>query len=115
MSRRVVMRLSKWSQDIETVEKFFAQAKELGAGPRARMNYAVAADGTPCFYIELPEKAAEALEKRQRPKQPTKAQQAVKEQLEARQNAVRAGKPVPGHVAPVAQNGKVIRLRKKKR
>lgn len=114
MSRRVVMRLSKWSQDIETVEKFLAQAKELGAGPKARLNYAVDANGVPCFYVELPEKAAEALEKRQRPRQPTKAQQAVREQLEARQKAVKAGKPVSGHVPPVAKNGKVIRLKKKK-
>lgn len=109
------MRLSQWAQNIDTVEQFIAQAKELGAGPRAKMHYAMDANGQPCFYVELPEKAAEALEKRQQPKQPTKAQQAVRDQLEARKRAVRSGEPVPGHMAPVAKDGKVIRIRKKKR
>lgn len=108
------MRLSKWTQNVETMEQFLHQVRELGAGPRAVVNYAVDAQGIPCLYVELPEKAAEALERRQRPKPPTKAQKAVRDQLESRQKAVRSGQPVPGHVAPVARDGKVLRIRKKK-
>lgn len=116
MSKRVVMRLTNWSQDIGNVEKFLAQAKELGAGPRAKLNYAVDANGCPCFYIVLPEKAAEALAKRQQPKAPSKAQAAVQKQLEDRRTAIKSGKEVPGYVKPVARDGKIIvRIKKRKK
>jgi hypothetical protein len=109
------MRLTKWSQDLGNVEKFLAHAKELGAGPRAKLMYAVDADGHPCFYVELPEKAAEALDRKQRPRTPSKAKQAVEKQLTARKEAVKVGNPVSGYVPPVARNGKVILRVKKKR
>lgn len=111
MSRRAVMRLNQWTQDIKTVRELLDQAEANGAGPRSKLVYAVDSDGHPCFYIDLPDRATEALEKRKRPKPKTKAQQAVTEQLEARKRAVEAGEKVPGHVAPVAKNGRPIRVK----
>jgi hypothetical protein len=107
VSCRVVMRLTKWSQNIHTVREFLEQAEKLGAGPRAKMVYAVDSDGHPCLYVDLPAGAAEALEKSQRPKEPTKAQKAVTEQLETRRKAVKAGEKVPGHVPPAVKARKV--------
>jgi hypothetical protein len=101
MSRRVVLRLTKWSADISGFEAFIETAKDAGAGPHAKIQYATDAEGHPCAYIELPEKAVEALERRERPKTLTKTQQAVKDQLEDRKRAVAAGDAVTGHVPPV--------------
>lgn len=117
MSKRVVLRLTKWSQDIENVEKFLSHARELGADQKSKLEYAVDANGQPCFYIVLPEKAAEALDRKLRPKAPSKAQAAVKSQLEAHRDAVKSGKKVPGHVSPVVRDGKVVKfvIKKKKR
>lgn len=114
MSQRVVMHLTQWSQNIQTVQEFLNYALEAGAGPRSKVVYAVDADGRPCFYVDLPAGAAEAMKRRTRTKEPTKAQKAVREQLEARQAAVEAGERVSGHVPPVAKGGKVLRVKRRK-
>ena len=108
MSKRVVMRLTDWSQDVGNVRKFLDQVEALGAGPRSKIHYAVDAGNHPCFYVVLPEKAAEALERKQKPKPPTKAQLAVEAARKAREEAVKSGAPVPGHVKPVVKNGKLV-------
>lgn len=114
MSRRVVMRLNEWTQDIKTVRELLDQAEEHGAGPRSKLIYAIDSDGHPCFYIDLPDRAVEAEQRRKRSKAPTKAQEAVREQLEARREALAAGEEVPGYVPPVAKNGRVkVKVRKK--
>lgn len=113
MSYRAVLRLTEHTETIERMEAFLAQARELGAGPRTKVAYMADPSGRPVLVIELPEKAAEAFEKAATPKRATKAQQAVRGQLEARDKAVRAKQPVPGHVKPVAKQGKVIVRRKK--
>lgn len=113
MSRRVVMRLTQYSQDIGNAERFLAQARAAGAGPKTKFTYAVTEDGQPCLYIELPEQAAEVFERKRRPKPPTKAQAAVQGQLQARRDAQKSGEKVPGHVPPVVRNGRVIVVRKK--
>jgi hypothetical protein len=101
MSRRVVLRLTKWSADIAGFEAFIETAREAGAGPRAKIQYAHDAEGHPCAYIELSDSASEALERREKPKTLTKTQQAVKDQLEDRKRAIAAGDKVTGHVPPV--------------
>lgn len=111
---RAVLRLTEYTETIERMEAFLAQARELGAGPRTKVTYMVDAKGNPVLVIELPERAADAFEKASRPKVRTKAQQAVADQREARLRAIKANEPVPGHVKPVARNGKIIVRRKKK-
>jgi hypothetical protein len=51
--------------------------------------------------VELPEKATQALERKQAPPVRTKTQQAVHDRVEARKAAVKAGEQVPGHENPV--------------
>jgi hypothetical protein len=116
VSKRVVMRLTNWSQDIGNVEAFLERAKSLGCGPRAKINYAVDQHGHPCFYIVLPEEASKALERQRKPKAPSKAQQVVQAQLKAREKAVKSGEPVPGYVKPAVRDGKIIvRVKKRKK
>lgn len=114
MSQRVVMHLTKWTQNVQTFQEFLTAAVELGAGPRAKVVFAHDSDGHPCFYVDLPDGASDALEKRRKPKEPTKAQKAVKSQLEDRKRAVQDGKEVPGHVRPVVRGGKVLKVKVKK-
>lgn len=108
MSKRVVMVLTNWSQNLSNVRKFLDQAESLGAGQNAKIHYAVDSKGQPCFYVELPRTAAEELERQRTPKPPSKAQQAVLDQLKAREKKVKAGIPVSGHVKPVIRNGKLV-------
>lgn len=108
------MRLTDFSENIGTVQAFLDQARNHGAGPRAKITYAVDSNGIPCFYIELPESAVAALARKERPPVRTKAQQAVRDQVEARLAAVKAESPVPGHVPPVARRGKVLKAKVKK-
>lgn len=114
MGQRVVLRLTKYTMNSASLRKFLDTAEELGLGPRGLIEYALDSKGCPCLVAELPDRAAEALTRVRRPKTPTKAQEAVRGQLEARRDAVRSGTAVPGHVPPVAKGGRVLRTRKKK-
>lgn len=113
MSQRVVLRLTEYSMRLGSLRTFLETAEKSGAGPRAKVEYMVDAQGSPCLCVELPERASEALEKVSAPRKPTKAQVAVREQLQTRAEAVRTGQPVPGHVPAVAKNGKTLKVRKK--
>jgi hypothetical protein len=109
VTQQVVARLTDFSMNLGTLKAFVETAEKLGAGVRAKVRYAVDAKGTPCLVLELPERAAEALEKASAPPKPTRVQEAVTGQLEARKRAVRSGVPVPGHVPPVARRGKLLK------
>lgn len=113
MTQRIVMR---FNHDYETLFGALCflvdQGRELGVGTRSKVQYAVDAEGVPCLYVELPERAAEALERAAAGPRATKAQQAVRGQLQARAEAVRSGEPVPGHVPPVAKRGRVLKTTK---
>jgi hypothetical protein len=113
VSQRVILRLTEFSMRLGSFRTFLETAEKYGAGPRAVITYMVDSSGHPCLCLELPEKAAEALEKAVRPLKPTRAQEAVSGQLQARKEAVRTGQPVPGHVPAVAKGGKVLKVRKK--
>ena len=113
MGQRVVLRLTKYTMNPKSLREFLDTAESLGLGPRGTIYYARSANGDGCLVAELPERAAEALKRTRRPETPTKAQQAVRGQLQARQDAVKTGAPVPGHVPPVARRGRVLRTRKK--
>lgn len=109
MSRRVVLRLNEHTQHFSTVEKFLSDAKELGAGPRARVLYAVHPKHGPVLIVELPESASVAIERKEQPPVLSKTQQAVRDQREARKTAVAAGEQVPGHVEPVVKRKRLKR------
>lgn len=115
MTQRIVMRFGK---DYETLfgalEFLVDQGRALGVGTRSKVQFAVDAEGIPCLTVELPERAAEALERSAVGPKATKAQEAVRGQLQARREAVRSGDPVPGHVPPVAKRGRMLKTRKKK-
>lgn len=111
MGRRVVLRLNEHTQHFGTVEQFLADAKELGAGPRAKVVYAHHPEVGPVLIVELPASAAVALERKERPPALTKTQQAVKDQRESRNAAIAAGEQVPGHEPPVVRKK---RLKKRK-
>lgn len=114
MTQRVVMRFGHdYTSLFNALETLVEQSKSLGVGPRSKVQLAVDAQGTPCLYVELPERAAEALDRSAAGRKPTKAREAVTEQLAARKKAVRSGEPVPGHVPPVAKKGRVLKVRKK--
>lgn len=114
MGQRVVLRLNKHTMNPASLRKFLDTLEELGVGPRGEIYYARGANGDGLLVAELPERAAEALDRASRPQAPTKAREAVRGQLQARQEAVKAGGPVPGHVPPVAKGGRVLRTRRKK-
>lgn len=115
MPYRAVLRLTQYTQTVGYIEQFLAQVRELGVSGSTRITYMLTEDTQePVLVVELPEKAATAFETSVKPKPPTKAQQAVTDQLAARKQAVKAKQPVPGHVDPVAKNGKVIVRRKRK-
>ena len=109
MTQQVVARLSGYAMNLGTLKHFVETAEELGAGTRAKVRYEVDDEGIPRLCLELPERAAEALERASRPPKPTKAQEAVRDQLQARDEAVKAREPVPGHVPPVAKRGKTLK------
>lgn len=111
MSRRVVLRLTEHSHNLGTVEEFLAKARDLGAGPRAKVLYQTHPDVGPVLVVELPASAAAVLERKERPPVLTKTQQAVKDRREARQAAIAAGQTVPGHEPPVVRK----RLKKRKK
>jgi hypothetical protein len=117
VSKRVVLRLTKWSQDVANVRKFLDEAESLGAEPNAKLHYAVDANGQPCFYIVLPEKAAEAIDRKRTPKAPSKAQAAVQKQIQQHRAKVKSGEKV-AHVTPIVRNGEIrkvtVRVKKKK-
>ena len=98
----------------KALREFLDQCEAHGLGPRGKIVYAADSEGHPCLVAELPERSAETLERQRRPKTPTKAQEAVRGQLETRRAAVRGGGTVPGHVPPVAKNGRVLKTRKKR-
>lgn len=114
MGARVVLRLTQYTMNRKSLQTFLDQCEENGLGPHGKIVYAVDSEGKPCLVAELPERASDALEKRQTPKGPTKAQEAVREQLQGRREAVESGAPVPGHVPAVAKGGRVLKSRKKK-
>lgn len=101
MSRRVVLRLTEYSEYLQALKDFVGQAETLGAGPRARFHYQVHPELGPVLVLEIPESAVAALERAERPPVLSKQQQAVRDQREARDRAVAAGEQVPGHVPPV--------------
>lgn len=120
MSRRVVLRLNvkeledgkvDFFQYLETLEEGLAQARELGAGPRAKVRFKRHPDIGPVLVVELPASATAALERKERPPVLTKTQQAVRDRREARQAAIAAGEQVPGHEPPVVRK----RLKKRKK
>lgn len=124
MSHRVVMRFNvkvldtgaaDYYQYLETLETAIAQAKQLGAGPRAKVHQMDTVDGETALVIELPERLAEARVARPRPVVRTKAQQAIADRREARDAALRDGEQVPGHEPPLAKRGKVLKKRRKPR
>jgi hypothetical protein len=114
MGARVVIRLNKYSMTVGSFEEFLKNCKENGLGPRGKIEYRVDPEGNVCLVAELPERAVESLTRSRTPKEPTKARKAVRGQLQARQEAVRSGRPVPGHVPAVVKGGKVLKTRKKK-
>lgn len=114
MGQRIVLRLTEWTMTAKALREFCDKMDELGIGPRTKIYYAVDGNGVPCFYAELPQSASAALTKAATPPRPTKAQQAVRGQLQARAEAVKAKQPLPGHVPAVARGGRVLKTRKKK-
>lgn len=114
MGQRVVLRLIKYTMNPASLRKFLDTLDELGVGPRGDIELCRDANGEWRLVAEIPERAAEALKRASRPETPTKARQAVTGQLKARQEAVKAGAPVPGHVPPVAKNGRLLKTRRKK-
>lgn len=113
MGARVVLRLNKYTMNRQSFQEFLKKLEELDVPMRAPITYMLDHEGRPCLVAELPEKAAERVERRARVKEPTKAQQAVREQLQGRRAAVRSGQPLPGHVPAVAKNGRVLKTRKR--
>lgn len=114
MGVRVVLRLNKYTMNRQSFQEFLNKTEELGLRQRDPITYMQDHEGNPCLVAEIPERAAEAVVRRVRPKTPTKAQAAVREQLQGRREAVRDGKPLPGHVPAVVKNGRVLKTRKKK-
>lgn len=115
MTQRIVMRFNRDYETLFGALTFLVdQGKELGVGTRGKVQFAVDAEGVPCLTVELPERAAEALERSAAGPRATKAQEAVRGQLQARREAVRSGEPVPGHVPPVAKRGRMLKTGKKK-
>lgn len=114
MGDRVVLRLSEYSMTLKSFQEFLDTCGVLGLGPRGKIVYSEDSEGHPCLVANLPEKAAEALEKERRLKTPTKVQTAVRDQLQGRREAVKAGNPLPGHLPAVAKGGKVLKTGKKK-
>lgn len=114
MGDRVVLRLNQFSMNVKSLREFLDTCTGLGLGPHGRIVYAQDREGRPCLVAELPERAAEALEKSRRGKAPTRAQQAVADQLEGRREAVQSGLPVAGHVPAVARGGKILKTGKGK-
>lgn len=116
MTQRIVMRFSR---DYETLwgalEFMVDQGRAVGLGTRSKVQFAVDANGVPCLFVELPERAAEALARSAAGPKTTKAQEAVSGQLRARKEAVQTGEPVPGHVPPVVKHGRVLKTGKKKK
>jgi hypothetical protein len=110
VSRRAVLRLIDYSGTIKDAAEFFDYLKELGCGPRTKFQYQVNEKGEPRLVVEIPETAAVALERKERPPVRTKTQQAVHDRVEARKAAVAAGDVVPGHEKPV----KGLKRRKKR-
>lgn len=113
MAQRVVVRLTEWTLSVASLKVFLQKCEDLGVGPRGKVHYAVDDNQVPCFYVELPERAADALLRAAAGPRATKAQQAVSGQLTARKEAVSSGQKVPGHVPAVARGGKVLKTRKK--
>lgn len=98
--------------NLGSLKTFIENAENLGVGPRAKVQYAVNAEGVPVLYVVLPPRAADAVLRAAAGRKPTKAQEAVREQLQARREAVRAGEKVPGHMPPVAKGGRKLKVRK---
>lgn len=115
MGQRAVLRMNRYTMNPVSLRKFLDTIEELGLGPRGKIELRRDDKGEWCLVAELPERAAEALERASRPETPTKAQQAVRGQLRERREAVKAGGPVPGHVPPVAKGGRVLKTRRKKK
>lgn len=113
MGARVVLRLNKYTMTRQSFQEFMNKLEELDVPMRAPIVYALDHEGRPCLVAELPEKAAERVERRVRVKEPTKAQKAVREQLQGRREAVKAGQPLSGHVPAVAKNGRVLKTKKR--
>jgi hypothetical protein len=103
VSRRAVLRLTDFSSTIADGLAFLQYMQELGCGPRTRFQYQVDEHGKPCLVVELPEKAAVVIERKERSPVRTKTQQAVRDRVEARQAAVAAGEPVSGHEKPITR------------
>lgn len=114
MGARIVLRLNKYTMNRKSLREFLDKAEELGLRQNDPITYALDHEGKPCLVAELPERAVEGLERKTRLKTPTMAQQAVRDQLQARRAAVETGEAVTGHVPAVARNGKVLKTRKKK-
>lgn len=114
MGVRIVLRLNEYTMNEQSFQEFLDKARELGLRRRDPIVYALDHEGRACLVAELAERPVEALVRKVRPKQPTKAQAAVSDQLQGRHAAVQSGQPVPGHVPPVAKRGKVLKTRKKK-
>lgn len=114
MTQQVVARLTEFSMNLGTLETFSRTARELGSGPRAKIHFTMDVSGTWCLVLELPERAAEALERAVLPPKPTKAQEAVRGQLQDRQEAVRSGAQVSGYVPPVVKRGRMLKKPKGK-
>lgn len=114
MGARVVLRLNRYTMNRKSLREFLDKTEELGTRQLDEIVYALDHEGNPCLVAELPERAVEGLERKTRPAPPTKAQAAVADQLQGRRKAVADGQPLPGHVPPVAKNGRVLKTRKKK-
>jgi hypothetical protein len=105
------MRLKGHRAQAASLREFVVQMDKYELGPRAAVCYGIGDDGIPVLFVEIPEKLPAGLAKKPGTRRPTKAQQAVTEQLEARKAAVRAREPVPGHVPPVKGAKKTVRLK----
>lgn len=105
MSQRLVLRLTDYSQTVDSYEEFFRSARSMGVVGKAKVQYAVDSGGHPIAYIELPAWAPVAVQK---PPQRTKRQQATRDRTEARRREVAAEKPA---AAPAKRPG----LRRKKK
>lgn len=111
MPQRIAMRLKEHRAQAASLREFVAQMDKFELGPRTKVCYGIGDDGIPVLFVEIPEKAAAGLKPKPGTRRPTKAQQAVTDQIQARKDAVAAKEDVPGHVAPVKGAKKTVRLK----